>query len=144
MITLLRILYVVALGLLLGGWVCGAEPVPGGKAVPSLEAVNGFRARNGLPPFTEDAGLTAAACRAAEHRAARLMFGHVTTGRGDFQFLDPGVHADSAGCAAYDMGTIRRFGGWLSCCARENYRYAGAGWALGPDGRVYCHLFVRR
>lgn len=115
-----------------------------GAAEPALDRVNAYRAKKGLPPFKEDPGLTEAAMKAADYRAQRLLFGHVLTGRGDFQFLPRGVRADSAGCAAYDRATIRRFGGWLSCCADGPYTYAGAAWAQGRDGKMYTHLFVRR
>ena len=108
--------------------------VPNGS-VDALDEVNEFRRRNGLPPFQRDDGLTTAAMRCAETRAKHLIFGHL---KSDFAYLPAGVSADSAGCAAYPASY-----GWMSCCAREHYQFAGAAWAMGADGKRYMHLFVR-
>lgn len=119
----------------------GAYRDPSGDTPPvvyALDEVNAYRAARGLRPFVYDDGLAVAAGRAASFRARRLMFGHVMTGGGDFQFLPPGAHAASAGCAAYPDHL-----GWMSCCAGDNYRFAGAAWARGRDGKRYMHLFVR-
>lgn len=112
---------------------------------PALEAqdnalarVNQQRAARGLPPFMEDPALTQAAQAAASYRARFRMFGHVTGGMGDFQFLPPGTHADAAGCAAYPDHY-----GFMACAVYENYQYAGAASVPGPDGKMYHHLFVR-
>jgi hypothetical protein len=79
--------------------------------------------------------LTAAAERAASFRAANLMFGHTNN---DFSFLDAGVSAAAAGCAAYGIEY-----GFMSCAMYDGYTYAGAAWVQGRDGKMYCHLFVR-
>jgi hypothetical protein len=107
-------------------------------ANPALDEVNAYRAKKGLRPFVEDPGLTAAAASAADYKAARHIFGHLMKGAGDFRFLPPGVHADAAGCAAYTPSH-----GWMSCCADDNYKYAGAAFAWGDDGKRYMNLFVR-
>jgi len=105
-------------------------------AAPSpMDAVNQRRAQRGLPPFVEDPLLSQGAQAAAEYRAQRLMEGH--TGN-DFQFLPPGAQSHAAGCAAWPPHL-----GWGSCCSEDRATYAGAGWAMGADGRRYMHLFVR-
>jgi hypothetical protein len=104
----------------------------------ALAEVNAYRAKRGLRPFVEDPGLTAAAMATADYRARIHLFGHTKGGAGDFRFLPAGVKADAAGCAAYPPRD-----GWLSCCADENYTYAGAAWTMGSDGKRYMHLFVR-
>jgi hypothetical protein len=110
--------------------------VPAAASLTSaLAECNARRASHGLTPFVEDPALTAAAQAAADFRAANLITGH--TGN-DFQFLPPGVHAEAAGCAAWEPGW-----GWGSCCSDDNYRFAGAGMAVGRDGKRYMHLFVR-
>jgi hypothetical protein len=101
----------------------------------ALMEVNAARAQRGLPPFMEDDGLTVAAQAAAVFRATNLIAGHTSN---DFGFLPPGSSAQAAGCAAWEPWM-----GWGSCCAYEHWRYAGAGWALGRDGRRYMHLFVK-
>src|SRR5262245_52628051 len=101
----------------------------------ALDEVNAARAQRGLPPFARDEGLTAAALGAASHRAAWRIEGHAN----DFAFLPPGCAADAAGCAAWPQGM-----GWGSCCTFDSYSTAGAAYAIGPDGRRYMHLFVRR
>jgi hypothetical protein len=111
--------------------------VPG--AVDGLDELNVKRARMGLYPYTRDDALTMAAARAARHRAERLMFGHEMRGAGDFQFLPGGATAAAAGCAAYPDTY-----GWMSCeDDGRTYRYAGAAWVRGADGKRYMHLFVR-
>jgi len=99
----------------------------------ALAEVNAARARRGLRPYTWDAGLTAGAINAANFRAARLIAGHTSN---DFSALPRGVNAPVAGCAAWEPSA-----GWGSCCTFENWRYAGAAWAMGRDGRRYMHLF---
>jgi hypothetical protein len=107
------------------------------KATKSaLKEVNAARARRGLPPYKEDKRLTVAAHGAAKYRAARLIAGHTPN---DFQFVPKGGVAQAAGCAAWEPSW-----GWGSCCTYENWRYAGAAWAMGRDGRRYMHLFLRR
>jgi hypothetical protein len=101
----------------------------------ALAEVNAARAARGLPPFQRDDGLTAAAMRAADFRAERLLEGHSGN---DFAFLPAGVGADAAGCAAWPQGM-----GWGSCCSWDSYSHAGAAVTVGRDGRRFMHLFVR-
>jgi len=101
----------------------------------ALDEVNAARARRGLPAFQRDKALTTAASRAADFRAARTIAGHTSN---DFGFIPPGTSAAAAGCAAWTPGF-----GWGSCCTYERWRYAGAAWAMGRDGRRYMHLYVR-
>jgi hypothetical protein len=101
----------------------------------ALDEVNAARAARGLRPFVKDDGLTAGAINVADFRAARLMAGHTSN---DFAGLPEGYTASAAGCAAWEPSM-----GWGACCTYENYRYAGAAWAIGRDGRRYMHLFVR-
>jgi hypothetical protein len=100
-----------------------------------LEEVNAARAARGLPPYEYDEDLTRAAGGCALWRAARLCSGHTPN---DFSALPPGSWASAAGCAAWTPEL-----GWGSCCSFENWRYAGAAWAIGRDGRRYMHVFVR-
>ena len=115
----------------------GAVVTSPGEETP-MAAVNARRARTGLPPFVEDPLLSQAAQAAAEYRAANLIEGHVGGGTGDFSFLPSGAVARAAGCAAWPPHL-----GWGSCCMEDRCTYAGAGWAMGRDGRRYMHLFVR-
>ena len=101
----------------------------------ALSEVNATRAARGLPPYIEDSNLTAAASAAAKFRADRLISGHT---QNDFAFLPPGAFASAAGCAAWPQGM-----GWGSCATYDNYRFAGASYAIGRDGQRYMHLFVR-
>jgi hypothetical protein len=101
----------------------------------ALDEVNRARARRGLPAFQRDAGLSQAAAKAADFRAARHIAGHTSN---DFAFVPSGSRAGAAGCAAWT-----RDWGWGSCCTYESWRYAGAAWAMGRDGRRYMHLYVR-
>lgn len=101
----------------------------------ALAEVNAARALRGLPPFIEDPNLTAGAKNIADFRAARLIQGH--TGN-DFTALPVGTTASAAGCAAWPPHL-----GWGACCTYDRYRFAGAAWALGRDGRRYMHIFVR-
>lgn len=111
------------------------EPQPQAAAVPdALDEVNYKRALRGLRPFLRDPLLTVAARNTAVYRARYRMFGHTSN---DFAFLPPGASADAAGCAAYTSDY-----GFLACCVYDDYQYAGAWSEMGPDGRVYHHLFV--
>lgn len=109
-------------------------PVTASAATDALDEVNAARAKRSLPAFTRDDGLTKAALACADHRAARLISGHCD----DFSFVPAGSSASAAGCAAWSPSM-----GWGSCCAYESWKYAGAAWSLGRDGRRYMHLFVR-
>ena len=101
----------------------------------ALSEVNAVRARRGLPAFQRDPALTIAASKAADFRAARYIAGHTSN---DFAFIPAGTSAGAAGCAAWTPDF-----GWGSCCTYEQWRYAGAAWTLGRDGRRYMHLYVR-
>jgi hypothetical protein len=101
----------------------------------ALAEVNAARVARGLPPFIKDDHLTAGALNVADFRAERLMAGHTSN---DFAGLPVGGTATAAGCAAWEPSF-----GWGACCTYDNYRYAGAAWATGKDGRRYMHLFVR-
>jgi len=101
----------------------------------ALAEVNAARAERGLKPFIKDDDLTTGAITVADFRAARLMAGHT---RNDFDGLPEGCTAAAAGCAAWEPSW-----GWCACCTYDNYRYAGAAWAKGRDGRRYMQLFVR-
>ena len=103
----------------------------------AMQCLNAQRARLGLPPFAEDPALTAGAQACANARAQRCQFGHTVN---DFGFLPPGAYADSGGAGCWDS-----YFGFMACGNdSRQHRVAGAGWARGPDGRVYCTLFVRR
>lgn len=130
LLTLLLILSAATLSL-------AAEPTTT-PIYSALAEVNQARARRGLHPFRYDHGLTIAANRAANYRAARGIQGHIGGSRGDFAMLPAGTHATTAGCAAWPASF-----GWGSCCTYEQHTYAGAAWVRGRDGRRYMHLFVR-
>jgi hypothetical protein len=100
-----------------------------------LEEVNALRASKGLPPFLYDPDLACAAGGCALVRAQWLCQGHTSN---DFAALPDGAFAQAAGCAAWPQEL-----GWGSCCTFEHWRYAGAAWVMGRDGRRYMHLFVR-
>lgn len=104
------------------------------KAHECLGEVNMVRNLKGLGRFAYSQGLTEGAVAAAVYRAEHLMAGHT---RNDFAYLPEGVNAGAAGCAAWppDMG-------WGACCTYENWKVAGAAYALGSDGKRYMHLFV--
>jgi len=104
------------------------------KPVDALDEVNAARKRLGLRPFQRDEALVIAAMSCAQYRARRLIGGHTYN---DFAFLPRGGRASAAGCAAWH-GTQ-----WGSCCWQESWRFAGAGWSRGRDGRRYMHIFVR-
>jgi hypothetical protein len=107
------------------------------EATCALDEVNAARARRGLKPFLKCDLLTVGAINVAIFRAARRIEGH--TGN-DFAGLPEGTPAHAAGCAAWPVGS-----GWGACCTYDvEYTYAGAASAVGPDGRRYMHLFVRR
>lgn len=104
-------------------------------AEDAIAEVNAARARKGLPAFGRAECLTVAAKACADYRASKQMAGHTSN---DFAYLPKGCKASAAGCAAWQPRD-----GWGSCCTYERYRYAGAAWAKGRDGRRYMHIFVR-
>lgn len=104
----------------------------------ALKEVNAKRAARGLRPYIYDAGLDKAAQACAEFRAARMIFGHCPGQMGDFAFVPKGVQCTAGGCAAYPD----RYG-WMSCCVYDSYRYAGAAWVRGKDGKRYMHIMCR-
>jgi hypothetical protein len=104
-------------------------------ATEALEEVNAKREERGLQKFIEDKSLTKAAKSCADFRAERLISGHTSN---DFNAVPTGAKADAAGCAAWPPSM-----GWGSCCAYEHWKFAGAAWAMGRDGKRYMHLFVR-
>lgn len=114
------------------------------SANDGLDELNAYRAQRGLKPFARDANLSAAAGAAADYRATHLIKGHVNVNVGgrqysDYDFLPAGTpRAHATGCAAAGDEW-----GWLSCCAEENWTFAGAAWTRGRDGKRYMHLFVR-
>lgn len=123
--------------------LCGLLAPSVFAATDALDELNAYRARKGLQPFARDQSLSAAAGAAADYRATYLIKGHVNVvikGRSysDYDFIPAGGHADATGCAAAGDEW-----GWLSCCANENWTYAGAAWTRGRDGKRYMHLFVR-
>jgi hypothetical protein len=112
------------------------QPKPDGhESRDALAEVNATRAKRGLPAFLRDEALTIAAYGAAKYRAEHRIAGHT---RNDFEFLPDGAKASAAGCAAWPPGE-----GWGACCTYGRYRFAGAAWVVGQDGRRYMHLFVR-
>jgi hypothetical protein len=121
-------------------------PPPNAAGIPGvqdgLDEVNAKRAARGLPPFIRDEGLSRGAARCASIKAANCHSGHLNGGMSDFACLDPGVHCRSTGAD----GSKCHLGdgwGWMTCCTFDNYQYAGAAWAIGPDGCRYMSLFVR-
>lgn len=120
-----------------------SAPIPGTIApakVPGdpLAQVNARRAARGLRPYIADPGLTEAATAAVQYRARLRIRGHVQGGMGDFRFLPAGVEARAAGADWY--GATEEF---ATCAMTDNYTYAGAASAVGPDGQWYHQLFVR-
>lgn len=102
----------------------------------ALKEVNQHRAKLGLKPFVHDELLTKAAYACAKERCKRGIHGHLP--ESDFSYLPSGGNATAAGCGALEPSW-----GWGTCCAEDNYTYAGAAWVKGSDGRRYMHLFVR-
>lgn len=103
------------------------------RAADALDVLNAKRVARGLHPYKRDAGLSIAAEKAAQYRAARGIEGHT---QDDFSFVPKGSRATAAGCAAWDEG----FG---ACCMYDTqYRYAGAAW-VRRGGINWCHLYVR-
>ncbi len=117
----------------------------------ALAEVNNQRARAGLFPFVYDEGLTQAASRVADVRAAR----HIQFHCNDFQYLPSGVNGSGivsgAGVSSNKFMACyteypRRMGGEASHGGipgvQGNTVYAGAAVAYDSSGQRYCHLFV--
>jgi len=115
--------------------LAGTSAAQSSESIDALDEVNAARVARGLKPFIRDDNLTAGARNVAQFRAERLCAGHTSN---DFSGLPVGVTASASGCAAWPVSL-----GWGSCCTYENYRYAGAAWCMGRDGKRYMHLFVR-
>lgn len=104
------------------------------KCGDALKEVNRVRKKRGLKPFKCDPKLAKSALAIAKYRAKHRIEGHTNS---DFKWVK-GTRATASGCAAWPKGD-----GWGSCCTYENWRRAGAAWAIGKDGKRYMHLFVR-
>ena len=115
-----------------------ASPKAIAPATDPLSQVNARRAAAGLRPYVQDPGLTRAAQAAVQYRARLRIRGHVQSGMGDFQFLPTGATAAAAGADWY--GATAEF---ATCAMTDNYTFAGAASAVGPDGEWYHQLFVR-
>lgn len=126
-------IFVLAVLMLTVGTVRAQQPEPDFERL--LAEVNQARAQRGLRPFILDRNLARGALACAIQRARYRISGHTPN---DFAYLPPGVSAAAGGCAAWPQSM-----GWGACCTYDNYRYAGAAWAIGPDGRRYMQLFVR-
>ena len=131
----MRLVVLTALVLALPAAAPAQQLQPVATAQQVLDEVNAARAARGLPPFLLDENLARGAHACAIYRAQNRMDGHTPN---DFSFLPPGTSARAGGCAAWPVGM-----GWGSCCTYDNYRFAGAGFCIGADGRRYMHLFVR-
>ncbi|MEM9646480.1 MAG: CAP domain-containing protein [Planctomycetota bacterium] len=96
----------------------------------AFDEVNAWRRGAGLPTLTEDPAMTKFAQMKAEYRAARgLKNGH----------QGPPVPAGwTAGC-----GEATETWGWLTCATECDFRFCGAGVAVGVDGERYM-VFVGR
>lgn len=103
-----------------------------------LADVNAQRARRGLRPYLRDEGLTQGALACATYRARNRIAGHVSGGMGDFQFLPPGAHATTGGCAAWPRSMP--FG---ACGLFDGHKFAGAATVIGADGLAYHQIFYR-
>jgi len=117
--------------------LCVGLPILAADPPDALAAVNALRAQRGLSPYLPDPHLQKAAQACAEYRATYLIEGHTSN---DFAFVSvQSWPATATGCVAWEPRW-----GWGSCCTYDRgYTYAGAGWALGSDGRRYMSLFVR-
>lgn len=95
----------------------------------AMDEVNHWRKKNGLRPFIEVPWMTTAAQKKAEWRAARLLKrGHQGP-------------ACPRGCRE-GTGTGTPSWGWITCCMNQSGKYAGAGIALGVDGKRRMVLIV--
>jgi hypothetical protein len=96
----------------------------------AFDEVNAWRRGAGLPQLIEDPAMTEFAQKKAQYRAARgLKDGH----------QGPSVPTGwTEGC-----GEAKASWGWLTCATECDFRYAGAGIAIGVDGERYM-VFVGR
>ena len=96
----------------------------------AIDEVNLFRKTHGLRPFEHDPALTTFAQHKAEYRAARML---------------KNGHQGPQNPAGTTEGTAEAIPmwGWLSCAMEEDWKYAGAGVAIGGDGERYMVLVVR-
>lgn len=121
-----------------------APPPAPAREGDALAEVNAVRRAAGLPPFQRDRNLSAAAISAARWRAFRCVAGHTPN---DFAFVPASTMAlvprGPGGWLQISGGCGASTSGWGSCCTFERWRYAGAAWCRGRDGRRYMHLFVR-
>ena len=104
----------------------------------ALDQLNRQRMQRGLRPYVFDEGLTQAAERVASIKAASCHSGHLAN---DFAYLPPGCTASSAGADGSKIHASDP--NFYTCCMYDNYTYAGASMAIGPDGCKYMSLFVR-
>lgn len=115
----------------------GAPAGAAGEASDALDHVNAERAKRGLAPYIRDHLLTQGAMACAKFRAERLIPFHTDN---DFRFLPGGASARVGGAGTGGYGPW----GFLACAMFErDARYAGAAWARGRDGKMYCQTFVK-
>ncbi|MEM8671591.1 MAG: CAP domain-containing protein [Planctomycetota bacterium] len=95
-----------------------------------MDEVNEWRRRTGLPPFIEDPKMTEFAKAKARYRAERgLQNGH------------QGPKAPSGWHEG--TGEATASWGWLTCEMESQFKYAGAGMCVAPDGTRYMVLVCR-
>jgi len=101
----------------------------------AIGEVNALRAARGLPPLTEDAGLTAGALNVADFRAQRGILGHTAS---DSNGLPIGVT-----CRAFGCGWRTGPGEFTTCHMYGNWTRAGAAKAIGLNGVTLYQIFVK-
>ena len=95
-----------------------------------MAEVNEWRRRTGLPPFIEDPKMTEFAKAKARYRAERdLQNGHQGP-------KPPSNWHEGTGEATASWG-------WLTCEMESEFKYAGAGICVGPNGTRYMVLVCR-
>lgn len=112
---------------------------PVGAADPALDVLNKQRSARGLYPYILDANLQASAENLARFRAANLIAGHTAN---DFAGCVPGCNAQCTGCSAWEGWVVAQLGFGSCQDYSQEYRYAGAAWETGKDGRIYSHLVL--
>ena len=119
-------------------------PALAAEPVEALAEVNACRTRRGLRPFILDEGLRRAAKACAKYRADHLTEGHTSN---DFAYVPAATMATiprgPGGWLRIAGGCGASYNGWGTCCTYDRWRYAGAAWCRGRDGRRYMQLFVR-